>query len=448
MKRFASHILFTLLVAVLPAASAVQQLPLNIDAQQWSLVLGTAITEGDGQSLDAAQRRLLRDLQPLIDSQNYQGAADLFAVNPASDDWRLLRLQGQVLLAIGRYDEAQEVFERVLARQSDDAVTLQNMVTLHLQQERLSEAREYLVRSLSAGVQNAQIFGQLGYINLITASPHSAIHAYQSALMYEPEQRQWLQGLLYALVQSRATEQAWFVLEQLLKSDRGNPQLWLQRAQLALDSERKTSAIASLEAAFELGYNDVQVLLQAARMHLEFGSPQRAIELLASVPAGTLTNQEFFKQLEQVSFGLVKHQRWSLLQQLIETAATDTLNLTQRASLDYFRAELALARDNNIEAKQLLEKAEQRDPNHGHVLLRLAELYKAQGRQVRAELKLQRAVALPGVSQQARMNLAQLAIEQRDYEKALVQLRELYREEPNQPNLLQNIRMLERQISN
>ncbi|MDU0355662.1 tetratricopeptide repeat protein [Paraglaciecola aquimarina] len=137
-----------------------------------------------------------------------------------------------------------------------------------------------MIKAISLGAGNASLFAQLGYLNMQLDSPMSAVAAYQQALMLAPQDSNIKQGLLFALIRSKQFVPAKSLLEQILADKPNDAALWLQRANLAIESKDQHTAIASMEVAMRLGDDNPSTKQLAAQVHLKLHNYPRALVLL------------------------------------------------------------------------------------------------------------------------------------------------------------------------
>ncbi|WP_397472071.1 tetratricopeptide repeat protein, partial [Rheinheimera sp.] len=237
MTSFLKTALVSAALSLLSAAASASNNPagtlqVTLDDPVWQVMLNNNAIAQRTAAILPNEQSFARQLQPLLQQKNYQAIAELFRQRPLADDSTALQvLRGQVLLSLNRYDEAAKALQAALGKQPDLALAHQALSLVRMQQQQYALARPHLVAAINLGVADAQVYGQLAYINLKTAQPASAVAGYQQALLLEPDNSQWQQGLLYALIQSQAWSQAQAMLEQLLQQQPDNKALWLQRSQ-------------------------------------------------------------------------------------------------------------------------------------------------------------------------------------------------------------------------
>ncbi|AZQ11929.1 tetratricopeptide repeat protein [Shewanella khirikhana] len=389
--------------------------------------------------LAPSEQGLAERLKPLLAGARWNDAATLLSGDRAGRSAALLLVEGQVLLAQGRYGDALKVLELALNAQSDMPKAHRSVALAALKAGQADAARKHLVKAISLGAQDAQLFGQLAYLNLSAGAPFGAISGYQQALLLEPDERQWQEGLLHALMSARQNEAALALAEDLLIKRPKDPELWLLRAQLALQTDDEPQALASLEQAIALGEKRADNLMLAARVHLRQGSSERGGELIGrALGAGAR-----FKNASSAIDWLIARGEYRAAELALKKAPAN-LSGAEQAKLFAARGAIARAKGNDTAARELLEKALKSAPDNGELLLGLAELYAAKGEAARAELYFVRAAALNGVRERALIGHAQLAIAAADWRKAADLLAQALKQNPARRDLVDNLAQLER----
>lgn len=444
-------LLNTAMAAVLVFSSTTLAGPLQVTLADpvWQLMLSNTAIAQRTAAIRPAEQSFARQLQPLLQRKDYQAIATLFQQRPLADDSSALQvLRGQVLLALQRYSEAAAALQAALKTQPDLALAHQAISLVYMQQQQYQHARPHLVAAINLGVADAQVYGQLAFINLQTAQPASAVAGYQQALLLQPDNNQWQQGLLYALIQSQAWSQAQAMLEQLLQQQPDSVALWLQRGQLALSQGNNKQALSSIEVALRLGENRADNLLLAAQLHLSSGSAGRGVSLLQQAIRAGADNNNWHTPLLQAASYLSYQQQWPALRQLLKqgTVPLQQLSARQQSQLAQVKAQLATADKQPKQALQALQQAVALDPLSGEALLALAQWYETQGNIELASLNYSRAATIKAVQIPALQARAQLEINRQQYQTALRLLQQLLQLEPQRQDIADNIQSLQQLI--
>ena len=353
----------------------------------------------------------------------------------------LLYLIGTVYLWLDQYVPAEAAFRAALVPLPDYLRVHEALGLLLMQTERFEEARVHLTRAAELGLNTAGLHGSLGYINARVRNWWGALSAYQQAVTIQHDNRNWQTGLLQALNETQQYAAGLALVEQMLQNDASDADLWLYRAHMALNSDRRESALTSLETAIRLGDDSVANRQVAATLHMERGSIARAVELLKSAAAEDLD----FQFLAQALEWLVYEDEWDYFRDLLASVDRRTASLTdlERSRLLMRRSNLQLHDGNRQAAIASLQEALELDASNAEALMTLGQAYKDERDYTRAELMFQRASAFALQSDNALISLAQLAIDQQNFERALELLRDVVSRNPARTDLLRNVDTLE-----
>jgi tetratricopeptide (TPR) repeat protein len=196
-----------------------------------------------------------------------------------------------------------------------------------------------------------------------------------------------------------------------------------------------------LETAIRLGDDSVANKQVAATLHLERGSLARAVALLKSASAEDLD----FQFIDQALAWLGYEDEWDYFRELVAAADARgaTLDDLQRSSLLTRRAALQLHDGTRRAAIATLQEAVELDASNAEALMALAQAYRDERDYNRAELLFQRASAFGLYRENALISLAQLAIDQQNFERALTLLRDVVSRNPARTDLQRNVDVLE-----
>ncbi|MDN4503761.1 tetratricopeptide repeat protein [Alteromonadaceae bacterium BrNp21-10] len=439
----------SLLLLLTATKVSAAEVAIHFGEPKWQFLIANQPLGNTTAQLQTNESSFARSIQPLLENKDYAGVLKAFANRPLAEDSAALQLlRGQVLLSEKDYANAADALTAALQKMPDLALAHRTLSMVYMLQKQYKNARPHLVRSIELGVADDQLYGQLAYINLQSDQPFSAVAGYQQALFLAPDNQQWQQGMLYALMQSRAWDQAGALLEQQLFARPKDAQLWLMRSQIALQQQHEGSALASLETAIRLGDDDTANLLTAARLHLRHGSVPRAISLLESslTTVTTTHSDQVFAALDQILPWLLSQGKEQGAARLLKVTESLKPVEAQQAKLNLYRGQLAVQQNHNKDAMTYLTQAIEQNPVLGEALLALAKLYQQQNKVQQAQLYFVRASALSEVKQRALLAHAQLQIDQKNYSQALGLLHKVLRDDPNRRDIQHNIRELQQLV--
>lgn len=421
-------------------ASANADVTVSLDAPDWRFSIHQMDRGGRKDRMSREEREFIHEIQPLLDNKDYAGIVQAYAnLENLKISSSLKALVGQVMLGAEKYDKAKALLLEAL--EQDDAMPIahRSLSMVFMVEQDYDNAKTHLVKAVELGAADAQLYGQLGYINLQKDKPLSAIAAYQNALMLEPDNTQWEQGLLFALIGSEGLPQAKALVTEMLNDTPDNARLWLQRSQIAMKQSDDVTAISSLEMALSLDSLEPENLASLAKLHVRSGSPSRAVDILSDNSKTLLVNtQNNAGTYFSIADWLVASQDWTNLNLLVSALESriKTLSRSEEASLNVLKASVSLASNKEDEARRYLTKAVDVSPANGNALMSLATLYREARNDERAIMYYLRAQALPKFKERAKLGRAQVAINQKQYGSALSLLREVFKDNPGRSDLL------------
>jgi tetratricopeptide (TPR) repeat protein len=352
-----------------------------------------------------------------------------------------LFLVGHAYLALERYVPAESAFKAALVPLPDYLRVHEALGVLYLRTDRYDQARVHLNRAAELGLNTPGLHAALGYINAQAENWWGAASAYGQALAMEHDNRNSQTALLYALNETRQYSAGLALVEQMLQDDPNDADLWLYRAHMSMNAEQRELALASLETAIRLGDDSVANKQVAATLHLERGSIARAVELLKTAAAEDLD----FQFMDQALNWLVYEDEWDYFRDLLASVERRPTPLTEleRSRVLTRRASLELNDGDRQAATASLHEAVELDASNAEALMILGQAYRDDRDYTRAELAFQRASTFDLQRENALISLAQLAIDQENFERALTLLRDVVSRNPARTDLQRNVDVLE-----
>ena len=259
--------------------------------------------------------------------------------------------------------------------------------------------------------------------------------------MLDPNNNQWKHGLLYALQRAGNNQAALNMVDELINETPDDKRLWLQRAQITLASNEKSKALTSMEMALRHGEAASSNLLSTAQLHLSAGSMTRAADLLIAISA---QNLQAFTQINSAINWLISEGEIKQANRILGSIK-GVAKLSKPQQSLYYAALGSAQEKNNIElAVKHFKKSLDLNPNQASVLIKLAQYYQSKQQFSRAQLYYQRTQIFPNFIKPALAGLAQIALEQEYYDKALAYLEKLKPLSNNKVNIDKNIAVLKR----
>jgi tetratricopeptide (TPR) repeat protein len=351
----------------------------------------------------------------------------------------VLYVIGHSYFSLQRYGPAVIAFQLVLDALPNHMRAHESLAMLYLRTERYPDARVHLEKLAELGRNTAHVHSARGYLEQKMQRYWFAADAFQKALVLAPNDRGAQRGLLLALTETREHAKARALVEQLLSDEPDDRDLWLYRAQIALSSNERAMALASLETALRLGDDSIENRRACFELHMESGSVARAAELLRGLQARELP----FPLVDEVLGWLADENEWNRFRELLASVGRSELGGVEQSRLLTRRASLALRDGNARAASTALQEALDLDPSNAEALMALAQIYRADRDYGRADLLFRRSSDYGAVRESALVARAEVASDQQHYDVALAFLRDLVAVNPARADLKRNIDVLE-----
>jgi tetratricopeptide (TPR) repeat protein len=361
-------------------------------------------------------------------------------LSPDTISAAILYVIGHSYFSLERYLPAETAFRLALQGAPGHTRAHESLGMLYLRTERYADARTHLARAVELGRNTALVHSALGYLDVRTHHYSAAAADFVRALVLEPDDRGAQRGLLLALTETREFDKARALVEQLLRAEPDDRDLWLYRARIALSSDdERASALASLETALRLGDDSVENRRACFELQMESGNVARGVELLRGLRARELP----FPLVDQALGWLANESEWDRFRELLGSVDRAALDGVEQSRLLTRRAALAAHDGNRRAAGTALEEALALDPSNADALMALGQTYRADRDYGRAELVLRRASDYPATRENALVARSEVAIDQENFDGALMLLRNVVDSNPARADLKRNIDLLE-----
>ena len=423
------------------SSSVVAELKIVLPEPNWRMTFQPVMDARGAPQLAPSETELVHSLRSQLDAGDFaQARQQLLKQWPEQPSAALWYIRAQIEIQVKQYQQAEQSYQQAIATHGPFLLAAQSLAGIYLSQQKLEPAHEQLTLAIELGGASADLYGQLGYLNLQHHSAFSAIAAYQNAYSLAPKNKHWQQGLLLALSKSGAYQQASKLADELLQTQQDDADLWLHKANAALSAQQSSQALSALEVAIRLGETQAQNIELASRLNLQAGNIQRAIALVE----GSSELMSDYQVVKPMLAWLAQHQRWRQLAVLVDRAQVYLKRYQSSEQSHFYTQKAKLARARKQDASGDLRRAIDRNPSNGEALVLQAEGYRQADKLVQADLLLIRAGEITGYEEVARLKRVQLAYQQMQYQLALELLNEVLRINPSRRDLLENIDTLKR----
>jgi tetratricopeptide (TPR) repeat protein len=316
----------------------------------------------------------------------------------------------------GRTEEAMTRYHSAVTKYPEFLRAWGNIGTLHYEQESWHEAASAFAKAVNLGDRDAQTFGLLAYSLRQSGNTLGAEMAFQQAMTANPEDPNWIGGLLELYLANGRHAQCETLVREMVRLQPDNPRHWMLYASLLVNLERPLEAATQLETARMLGVSNVETLKLLGDLYTRLGLVPEAIAAYRDIPG------------EDQALGaarLIAYVRSQISQGELEKAAQALATIpistdwAQVRAHRFAEAELATARSEWEEAEAAYRGILQTEPLNGYALLGLGQTLNSAGDRARAQFAFESALQVEISKRHACLELANLALHQRDIAEAL-----------------------------
>lgn len=349
----------------------------------------------------------LRLLETMLEDQEEDSAAFDLALG------NLYFAEDRVEDALARYQDAVKKYPEFLRGWN-------NIGMIHYQRQEWAEAATAFAKAVNLGDRDAQTFGLLAFSMRQTGNTLAAEMAFMQAMTANPEDPNWIGGLLELYFANGRHAQSESLVREMVRIEPDNPRHWMLYASLLVTLERPLEAATQLEIARQLGVADRESLGLLGDLYVNLGLVPEAIEAYESIPGASdeLGNSRLIAYARSLISEGDLVPAASVLEKLPEP-----IDWEQIRARRFAEAELATAQMNWEEAKQAYESILLQEPLNGFALLGLGATLNAEGDASRAQLTFEQALEISESAQRASLELANLALTNRQFDTALAHLR-------------------------
>jgi Tfp pilus assembly protein PilF len=323
---------------------------------------------------------------------------------------------GNIYYSNNRADLAEQHYRKAIAAYPNFTRVWSNLGALLYGQGRYEEAGKCLTKTIESGDRDAHTLGLLAYCLEITGHKTAAEMDYIQALGLDPGNTDYIEGLVGLYYDGHQFERAESLLRQLVRLKPEDRHNWLLYANVLISQSRPLEAIALLEAARGLDLLETDGLLVLGDLYLKGHFFREATETFSQLRKNSvkLSAECLLACAESLtSLGKLPAAEEALAAINFEVPAED------RVRLHLARAELFSARHDDRQQKEQLDAALALEPLNGKALLAIGRYHKEHEDMARADIALEAASSQPDSAYRACIELADVALKTRRYERGL-----------------------------
>lgn len=323
---------------------------------------------------------------------------------------------GNAYYAAGQNDKCESNYRAAVEQYPSFLRAWNNLGVLYYSTDRFAEAVKCFSRSVALGDRDPTTYGLLGFSLEKEENFISAEVAYMQALAGDPANGDWQEGLLRICIQGRQLVRAESVVRNLIKARPTEGRFWLVYANILLTDRRKLEAITVLETAAGAGVAGPDELLLLGDLYAEQRLHPEALAIYEKLlqPAPDRGGERLLRYARTL-LGVGRPAEAEAALALLRGTKEPAL----QADLQLVRGELFAARKQWPESRREYEVLLATAPLHGAALLGVGRAYAAEDNLARATFAFEAAYRVPETTYRACLELANIALKNREYGKSV-----------------------------
>jgi len=323
---------------------------------------------------------------------------------------------GNAYYSAGRLDKAETHFQAAVRGYPTFIRAWNNLGVLYYSADKFAQAMPCFSKAVTLGDHDPTTFGLLGYCLERSGNIVSAEMSYMQALSGNPDNTDWMEGLLRVYIEGRQFGRAEPLVKSLIKLKPAEPRFWLGYASILLAQNRKLEAIAVLEASTGAGIAGPNELNLLGDLYAEQGFHAEAAGIYQKIIAATPDVGE--AKLLHFAQVLIQGGKFAAAEDALGRL-TPTLTPASRPAYLQARADIFAARKQWREARQQVQELLQSQPLNGTALLTLGRTYVGEDDLIHASFAFESALQVPDATYRASLELANLELKNRHYDKCV-----------------------------
>jgi predicted Zn-dependent protease len=357
---------------------------------------------------------------------------------PANPAFELLL--GNAYYAAGETGKAEARYLSAVDRYPSFLRGWTNLGVLYYAQGHHEKAIPCLAKAVALGDRESTTFGMLGLCLEQTGDAVGAELAFTQALAADPGNGRWMDALVGVFMRAKQYSRAEIMVRNLIKARPTEPKYWLIYANIMVATDRKLEAIALLEQTASTGIAGDEELATLAGLYADENLTTEAARTYQKINVTAQALGER-KALQLVRI-LMASAEWQKAETLLGDIAK--LGVEGRETLLQTQADLLAAQKKWGAARTVLNGLLKLNPMQGTALVSLGRIYLAEGDEVHATLVFEAAVQTKEGAHPASLELANLELKHRHYDRSASYLEQALAIEKNQDveDILTRVRSL------
>lgn len=364
------------------------------------------------------------DLQEMLEhvsKEEFDQALELLAGHDRPSDSAMFNwLRGAIALQQEDFDTAVSSLEVAVQKWPKFRRAWQSLAWVHFNNGDFDQAIPAFTEMLQLGGGDALNYGMLGFAYLNVGNSLSAETALRTAILLDPGTEEWKRGLAQALFEQRRFGDAVALFDTLIAENPSDPEVWAIQGKAYIGLGEIMTGAQNIELAIGLGGRTTENFNLLGNIYVNEGLYDLAVanysEALALDPASNLGRA--LQAAKDLSVRNALDETSTMIAK-IEEVVGEGLTDEQRTDILRIKARIALAEGASDEEAAILEEIVALNPLDGNALIYLGRHARRNGELELAAHYFQRAAAIEQFEADAKVEHAQLLVEQSRYAEAV-----------------------------
>lgn len=328
---------------------------------------------------------------------------------------------GTVRMQLGDSTRAIKAYEQAIKKFPNFMRAYKNLGIAYIQADRLEDGVKVLIKGMELGGADGLSYGLLGYCYINQGLYSAALNAYDLAIAFDPNSKDWKLGKIRSLAEMQDYTQAAGLIKELIQEDSSEYELYLHLANLSLGQNKSDEAMVNLEIVRRMGKGSESSLFLLADIYSNRGMFRLAVDAYDEAFSKADDKTSRMPSIERAFHSFVEHGAWGdakRLIDLVEARFGSEISKEDRLVLLNQRAEVELGSQNSEAAAATLETIIEEDPMNGGAILLLARYYWKLGEIEEAKFLFERAQNIEEVAASSLLQHGQMLVGQREFSEA------------------------------
>lgn len=338
---------------------------------------------------------------------------------------------GNIYFTAGEYLSAEIEYDAAIQKHGSFQRAWNGLGMARFRQDDYEGSLAALTKSLQLGANDAETYGIVGFCHLSLGNLKSAEVAYDMAILNDPSNSEWAEGLAQIYMETERYDEARRVFAQLSREFPDEAEYWLLQSNTWLLEEEPLKAARCLEIADRIERLDANALFLLGSIYLKQEIFEKAEQTyLKSIDLGLAMNES--KSLEALNY-LASRGRFDIARKVMDAMPDPQDSWSRQDKAIYYLVKADLAKEDSRHdiAEVAYRLVLELEPFSSPALLNLAQLYIDTDRPEMSIYLLERLEGEEGYEYSALMLRSQLLIEAERFEESLPLLERALRRQPS-----------------